>query len=252
KLAADARQLFPGLLPLGDVLHVHRNAAARSRIDMHLVPAVVVGIVIDHRARNAPGRDLSEALLEAAADEPRVFFPDDLAEKLFRRQADDAFGLRIDVREAPFPVDGIERIADAFEHVAGDLLALVALVFGVHARGDVFMDDDDFGDGTACVPDRKDDGRQPALRILDLGNPGDGVVRVVLGRRNPGGLAGEGPADEFERARLLELRIFQNVVPGELFEADAPEPFEGLIDANRTPVRREDLNAERSLFEQAA
>lgn len=112
------RPLGPLLVaaPVGDLEEVDRQAVgARPRPD--LVPAVercrVVRVELD---RLAGRRGVAVALLEDAVDRGREGLPDFPSEQLLPRRSEEALGLAVDVREAPFAVEAVEAGRHGLQH----------------------------------------------------------------------------------------------------------------------------------------
>ena len=120
--AADA---FLGKAALGLVAEVQGDAAVRRRAAVDLEPApeaIVIRFELDVRALL---RAAAQAKLQRAAGQRGEHLPERRAGQAFARHAEQRFGSRVGVADAPVAVDRDKPFADALEDVVG-------AVFGRH------------------------------------------------------------------------------------------------------------------------
>ena len=184
---------------------------------MEFVPAVVIGEIGGDRPGRAFGGGVAIDGFELGADEAGVDGPEGVAEEVTGLAIENAFGLGVDVGEAPVFVEGEEGVGDAFEDDLG-------LCFGVFSGGDVGDGADEVDDaavGTFAIEGGFAVGFDPAFEAVAVDAVLDGVGAWVGGV--DGGFDG-GP----DAGAVVGVDTVHGdaVVGGESFEAeDSAEAF---------------------------
>lgn len=105
------------------------------------------------------------------------------------------------------------------------------------------MNQNDLAQAAVAIPHRINDRARPTFLSREVA-----AIRHVRDRRNLHRFPRKRAPDERHHAGRHELRVFEQIVIGDLFQRNAPEFFPRAIHPQRPPGRVENLHAERHLL----